>query len=108
TAGALWYQVASPASHQELVGNGKAIRQIEDWFSEASAEPETSSCLFLHGESGTGKSTAVTMIAQKHEFRTVTTYADRSRTPARLEGVVREAGVHGPRGVVVLDDFEIF
>ncbi|CAN0245703.1 unnamed protein product [Ectocarpus sp. 6 AP-2014] len=108
TAGALWYQVASPTSHQELVGNGKAIRQIEDWFSEASAEPETSACLFLHGESGTGKSTAVTMIAQKHEFKTVTTYADRSRTPARLEGVVREAGVHGPRGVVVLDDFEIF
>lgn len=108
TVGTLWYQVASPVSHKELVGNEKAIRQIDDWFSEALDEPETSACLFLHGESGTGKSTAVTMIAQKYKFKTVTTYADRSRTPARLEGVVREAGVHGPRGVVVLDDFEIF
>ncbi|CAN0566797.1 unnamed protein product [Ectocarpus sp. 12 AP-2014] len=108
TSGTLWYQVASPESHKELVGNEKAIRQIDDWFSEALAKPKTSACLFLHGESGTGKSTAVTMIAQKYQFETVTTYADRSRTPARLEGVVREAGVHGPRGVVVLDDFEIF
>lgn len=108
TASALWYQAASPTGHQELVGNEKAIRQIDDWFSKALASTETSACLFLHGESGTGKSTAVDMIAQKYKFETVTTYADRSRTPARLEGVVREAGVHGHRGVVVLDDFEIF
>ena len=108
TVGTLWYQVASPVSHKELVGNEKAIRQIDDWFSEALAPTETSACLFLHGESGTGKSTAVDMVAQKYNFKTVTTYADRSRTPARLEGVVREAGVHGRRGVVVLDDFEIF
>ncbi|CAM9138693.1 unnamed protein product [Ectocarpus sp. 8 AP-2014] len=107
-AGTLWYEVASPVCHEELVGNEKAIRQIDDWFLECLTKPETSACLFLHGESGTGKSTAVTMIAQKYNFEAVTTYADRSRTPARLEGVVREAGIHGPRGVVVLDDFEIF
>ena len=62
----------------------------------------------MHGESGTGKSTAVSIIAKRFGFEAVATYADQSRTPARLEGVVREAGVHGSRGVVVLDDFEIF
>lgn len=108
TADRLWCEVASPACYTELVGNENALRQIDIWFSEALAKPDTSACLFLHGESGTGKSTAVAMIAQKYEFEAVTTYADRSRTPARLEGVVREAGVHGSRGVVVLDDFEIF
>lgn len=108
TADKLWCEVASPVCHKELVGNEKAIQQIENWFFQALSKPETSACLFVHGESGTGKSTTISMIAQKYNFEAVTTYADRSRTPARLEGVVREAGVHGPRGVVVLDDFEIF
>jgi hypothetical protein len=108
TADKLWYDVTSPSCYEELVGNEHAVRETENWFREASFNPRASSCLFVHGESGTGKSTAVSMIAKKHHFQTVTTYADRSRTPARLEGVVREAGVHGSRGVVVLDDFEIF
>ena len=104
----LWYETASPKSSEELVGNERGIQEIENWFLDAVSNIYTSSCLFVHGESGTGKSTAVSMIAKKFKFEAVTTYADRSRTPARLEGVVREAGVHGSRGVVVLDDFEIF
>lgn len=104
----LWCEIVDPVSHEDLVGNEDAVRQTENWFREASTNLEASSCLFVHGESGTGKSTAVSMIAKKFNFEAVTTYADQSRTPARLEGVVREAGVHGARGVVVLDDFEIF
>ena len=104
----LWYETASPVCYKELVGNEKATKATENWFREASENIGVSSCLFVHGESGTGKSTVISMIAKKFGMVTVTTYADRSRTPARLEGVVREAGVHGSRGVVVLDDFEIF
>lgn len=104
----LWCDVVRPSCYHELIGNEKAIEATESWFREASFNLQASSCLFVHGESGTGKSTAVSMIAKKFKFEAVTTYADRSRTPARLEGVVREAGVHGSRGVVVLDDFEIF
>lgn len=106
--GKLWSEIIDPVNHNDLVGNEQAVQKTEDWFREASENPEASSCLFVHGESGTGKSTAVSMIARKFNFKTVTTYADQSRTPARLEGVVREAGVYGSRGVVVLDDFEIF
>lgn len=108
TADTLWCKVASPVCHKELVGNEKAMQQIDNWFLQALYKPETSACLFVHGESGTGKSTTISMIAQKYNFEAVVTYADRSRTPARLECVVREAGLHGTRGVVVLDDFEIF
>ncbi|CAM9097359.1 unnamed protein product [Ectocarpus sp. 12 AP-2014] len=104
----LWCDVARPESYEELVGNADAVGAIEDWFQLASANTKASACLFVHGESGTGKSTTVSMIANKYGFRAVETYADQSRTPARLEGVVREAGVHGSRGVVILDDFEIF
>ena len=108
TADKLWYEIARPRSSEELVGNKKGIQEIEEWFRAASSNLHTSSCLFVHGESGTGKSTAVSLIAEKFKFQAVTTYADKSRTPARLEGVVREAGVYGSKGVVVLDDFEIF
>lgn len=108
SAARLWCEIARPACYTELVGNAEAVRVTEQWFQAASANPKASSCLFVHGESGTGKSTTVSMIARKYGFQTVETYADQSRTPARLEGVVREAGVHGSQGVVVLDDFEIF
>ena len=104
----LWCEIVHPTSREDLVGNEEAVCQTENWFRQASMNPEASSCLFVHGESGTGKSTAVSMIAKKFNFEAVTTFADQSRTPARLEGVVREAGVYGSRGVVVLDDFEIF
>lgn len=104
----LWCDVARPTSRDGLVGNERAVRATESWFRAASCDPRASSCLFVHGESGTGKSTAVSLIAEELGFEVVATYADQSRTPARLEGVVREAGVHGPRGVVVLDDFEMF
>jgi len=104
----LWHDVARPTCYEELIGNEKAIQQTENWFREALVNRRASSCLFVHGESGTGKSTAVSIISQKYGFQAVTTYADRSRTPARLEGVFREAGLHGSKGVVVLDDFEIF
>ena len=104
----LWSEIVNPANYEELVGNEEAIRSIADWFGQAALNLHASSCLFVHGESGTGKSTAVSIIAKKFNFEAVTTYADQSRTPARLEGVVREAGVHGSRGVIVLEDFEIF
>lgn len=104
----LWAQTIRPATHEDLVGNAAAIRTIDGWFEAASENHKRSACLFVHGESGTGKSTTIDMIAKKFGFEPVTTYASQSRTPARLEGVVREAGVHGSRGVVVLDDFEIF
>ncbi len=104
----LWSQIICPATHHELVGNAEAVRATEEWFRAASTNEDASSCLFVHGESGTGKSTTIATIAKTFGFEAVTTYAEQSRTPARLEGVVREAGVHGSRGVVVLDDFEIF
>lgn len=104
----LWSEVASPADCSELVGNANAIRKVQEWFQKACDNPEASSCLFVHGESGTGKSTAVSLISRSRCFEPVTTFADQSRTPSRLEGVLREASMHGNRGVVVLDDFEIF
>lgn len=104
----LWCEIARPRSYEELVGNAAAVLATENWFEAASRDNKASSCLFVHGESGTGKSTTVSIIAKRFGFEAVATYADQSRTPARLEGVVREAGVYGSRGVVILDDFEIF
>lgn len=104
----LWCEIARPRSYEDLVGNAAAILATEQWFQAASQNNRASSCLFVHGESGTGKSTTVSIIAKRFGFEAVATYADQSRTPARLEGVVREAGVYGSRGVVILDDFEIF
>lgn len=104
----LWTDLITPKTTSELIGNRGPIDQIKRFFREAGDDEERSSCLFIHGESGTGKSTSLSVIAKDMGFHTVHTYADKQRTPVRLEGVVREAGMYGGSGVVVLDDFEIF
>ncbi|CAM9202926.1 unnamed protein product [Pylaiella littoralis] len=104
----LWSKIAEPARYEFIVGNQDALLSIHDWFHMASDDTGASACLFVHGKSGTGKSTAVETTARKFKFETITAHADRPRTPAHLDSVVREACVHGHRAVVVLDDFEMF
>lgn len=104
----LWVDLITPTKMSGLIGNTSQIERIKTFFQEARDNEEKSMCLFLHGESGTGKSTTLSVIAKELGFNTVHTYADQQRTPMKLEGVVREAGIYGSSGVVVLDDFEIF
>jgi len=104
----LWKDLIIPRSVSDLIGNTDPIDQIKSFFHSAEEDRSKSACLFVHGESGTGKSTSVSVVAKEMGFHIVHTYADQQRTPARLEGVVREAGIYGYSGVVVLDDFEIF
>lgn len=104
----LWADLIIPKKMSDLIGNTSQIERIKHFFREAREDEEKSMCLFLHGESGTGKSTTLSVIAKELGFSTVHTYADQQRTPVKLEGVVREAGIYGSSGVVVLDDFEIF
>ncbi len=104
----LWVDLVSPVDHTKLVGNEGPIKEIEEWFKKAKNNKTKSYCLFVHGESGTGKSTTVSLIGKKFGFNSIHTYADKQRTPVKLEGVVREAGIYGTDGVVILDEFEIF
>lgn len=104
----LWTDLITPEKISDLIGNRTAINEIQSFLREAKKNENRSSCLFVHGESGTGKSTSVSVISKEMGFKPVHTYADKPRTPVRLEGVVREAGIHGASGLVILDDFEIF
>jgi hypothetical protein len=104
----LWCDIMAPSDHTQLIGNIEPTNQVEEWFKKAKKNTNTSYCLFVHGESGTGKSKTVSIIAKKLGFDTIHTYADKQRTPIRLEGFVREAGIYGKSGVIILDDFEIF
>lgn len=104
----LWVDLITPKKISNLIGNTIQIERIKSFFQEASNFEEKSMCLFIHGESGTGKSTTLSVIAKELGFNTVHTYADQQRTPMKLEGIVREAGIYGSSGVVILDDFEIF
>ena len=104
----LWTDLITPKKISDLIGNPGPIEKIKCFLREASQNEEKSACMFLHGESGTGKTTSVSVIAREMGFHIVHTYADKPRTPVRLEGVVREAGIYGSTGLVILDDFEIF
>jgi hypothetical protein len=104
----LWTDLITPRKSSDLIGNAAPVDRIKQFLQESRDREDRSACLFLHGESGTGKSTTVSVLARDMGFHTVHTYADKQRTPVRLEGVVREAGIYGSSGIVILDDFEIF
>lgn len=104
----LWTDRIVPKTISELIGNEVPIQRIKDFLEDARVNNSKSKCLFIHGESGTGKSTTFSVIAKEMGFHTVHTYADKPRTPVRMEGIIREAGIHGSSGIVILDDFEIF
>lgn len=102
-----WCDVIQPMYEKNLIGNTYAIKSIDSWFSKYKSNGK-SGMLFVHGESGTGKSTSVDILSKKHGFQSIHTFADQQRTPAKLEGIIRQASMFKNKGLVILDDFEIF
>jgi len=72
----LWTNLITPRSIPDLIGNTEAIDQIKNFFHGAEENRLGSACLFLHGESGTGKSTSVSVVAREMGFHTVHTYGE--------------------------------
>lgn len=103
----LWCDIGKPRNEENLIENVDAIKLVDSWLQSYKTNSK-SGMLFIHGESGTGKSTTVDILCKKHGYKLVHTFANNQRTPAKLEGVVREAGMHGSKGIVILDDFEFF
>jgi len=104
----LWTDVMRPKNISDIQGNAEGISSINEWFLHRQCGiGETKSCLFIQGPSGIGKSTIVQLMAREYGVTLVHTYADKQRTPLKLEGVLSEASmIQG--GVLVLDDFEAF
>jgi len=102
----IWTDVINPKKVSSIIGNGKALSQIQEWFVKKQCD-DTSEVLFVHGPSGVGKSSAVKNIGNESGFKLVHTFADIKRTPSHMESLLNEVSML-EGGVLVLDDFESF
>lgn len=104
-----WVDLCKPTASVQIRGNRQCVDTISDWFNrlQCSSSPGPE-CLFVHGPSGVWKSTAVVLCASEHGFSVVHTHSDVPRTPQKLDAILREVGLGGGRGVLLLDEFESF
>lgn len=108
-----WIELCKPTTSREIRGNRECVETISDWFnhlqcSSTATQSSNSPCLFIHGPSGVWKSTAVVLCGSEHGFNVVHTHSDVPRTPQKLDAFLRQVGLGGGRGVLLLDEFESF
>lgn len=104
-----WVDLCKPTASVQIRGNRQCVDTISDWFNRLQCSSfDSGQCLFIHGPSGVWKSTAVALCASEHGFSVVHTHSDVPRTPQKLNAVLREVGLGGGRGVLLLDEFESF
>lgn len=104
----LWSEMCRPRSTCQLEGNTVAITEMKMWFDDRLRAASGDACLVVKGPSGVGKSTAVALCAEERGFHVEHTYANVSRTPQKMESILRKLTMHSQRSVLVLDDFESF
>ena len=105
----LWTDLIKPKCIDDLIGNKSQLKEVNDWFVDVQMDTsESSRCLFVHGNSGVGKSTSVSLIAKKNGFTPLETYANIQRTPQKMESLYRELSIIGDQSVLILDDTESF
>ena len=104
----LWSELCRPLNTGQLEGNTAAISEMKAWFEHRLRVDSGDACLVVKGPSGVGKSTAVALCAEERGFHVEHTYANVSRTPQKMEAILRKLTMHSQRSVLVLDDFESF
>lgn len=104
----LWSELCRPCNTGQLEGNAAAIAEMKAWFDDRLGVASGDACLVVKGPSGVGKSTAVALCAEERGFHVEHTYANVSRTPQKMESILRKLTMYSQRSVLVLDDFESF
>lgn len=102
----LWTDICKPTKSNQIYGNRESKEIIRNWFTLKQLGNKKNKCLFVSGPSGTGKSSFVQLCAKEHGFDPVISYADKARTPQKMDSIFCEVEIRG--GMLILDDFEAF
>lgn len=100
----MWHSIIEPKKVSDLIGNKDSISDIDKWFKGG----RSNKCLIIHGPPGTGKTTAVKLLAKENGFQLLDTKADTQRTCQKMGNNIRKVSIYGKKGILLLDDAETF
>ncbi|KAG5186372.1 P-loop containing nucleoside triphosphate hydrolase protein [Tribonema minus] len=98
----MWFETCAPEASSQLIGNKDSIKAINAWFKGGAVQK----VLVVVGAPGTGKTTAVRLLAHENGVDIHITGSDVPRTQTQLAGIINNAGA--VQQVLFLDEADSF
>ncbi|MGC9515882.1 replication factor C large subunit, partial [Methanocrinis sp.] len=103
-----WTEKYRPKSLKEVLGNGKAVSDLEAWARAWERGVPEKRAVVLYGPAGVGKTSAALALAEEHSWDQIEMNASDSRTAAAISKVAGAASkmmtFSGKKRLVILDE----
>jgi len=106
-----WFVKYQPTKNSEFVGNGKALKEVEEWLDSWGKKIPVKRGAFLYGPPGTGKTVSVYVLAKKFGYEIIEVDASDLKTNQDKERVISITGSQSTlygvsKKIVMIDELE--
>ena len=106
-----WSSRFRPCTLKEIVGNERAIRQLQTWLKSWEREIPKQRAAFLHGPPGVGKTCSVVALANDLGYDILEVNASDYRTRKKLDALIgrsirQRVTITGKRRMILFDELE--
>ncbi len=103
-----WTEKYRPVSLKQVLGNGKAISELQEWAEAWDRGAPITGAAILYGPAGTGKTSAALALAEEHDWDYIEMNASDARTAGAIQRIAGPASMSstfsGKRRLVILDE----
>jgi replication factor C large subunit len=106
-----WTHKYRPKSHEDFVGNEKAVAELERWVKSWRRKPPSKKAVFIYGPPGVGKTSVVHVLAHDNGYELVEINASDTRNKSSIEEtlgktVKQNVTLFGHRRMILLDEMD--
>jgi replication factor C large subunit len=103
-----WTEKYRPGSLKEILGNGKAVSELQEWAEAWERGSPITGAAILYGPAGTGKTSAALALAQGFDWDYIEMNASDARTAGTIQKIAgpasRSRTFSGQKRLVILDE----
>jgi replication factor C large subunit len=106
-----WTYYYRPKNKKDILGNNDSIEKLEKWMKNWVKKPPRKKAAFIHGPPGTGKTSAVHILAKENGFDLFEVNASDTRTKKLLEirigrALNQNVTIFGKKRMILFDEME--